>query len=178
MSIPSLAVLQSTPPEAPALWPVVALATAGAITGLSAGIFAAFQVAILPALKDVDDDAFVATFQAVNRVIINPAFLAVFVGAPVLLGVASALWWRDDRPVAVWLGVACALQLANIAITGRGNIPLNDALVQAGAVSGPAAAVARVAFEAPWSRLHLIRTAASVASTVAVGIAAILAIRH
>ena len=178
MSLPSFAILQSIPPDSPGIWPAVALAAAGVATGLSAGIFAAFQVAVMPALKTVSDDAFVSTFQSVNRAILNPAFLSVFVGAPILLGVATASWWRDDRTVAIWLGVACVLQIANLAITGRGNIPLNEALDQVGQVSGPAATAARLAFENPWNRLHLIRTAASVASTVAVGIAAIFAIRH
>lgn len=178
MSLLSLAVLQSTPPESPALWPAAMLATAGVATGLSAGIFAAFQVSIMPALKKVDDDAFVATFQAINRAILNPAFLAVFVGAPVLLGVATASWWRDDRSVAAWLGLACVLQVANLAITGRGNVPLNTDLDRTGAVSGAAATTARTAFEAPWNRLHAIRTLASVASTVAFGIACITAIRR
>jgi len=156
----------------------VALVAAGIVTGLSAGIFAAFQVAVLPGLKQVDDDAFVATFQGINRAIVNPAFLAVFFGAPILIGIATAGWWQDDRPVAVWLGIALALQVANLAITIGGNIPLNDALAGAGIVTGPGATAARSAFEAPWSRLHTVRTLASVASTVAIGVAAIVGLRE
>ena len=177
MSLPQLAALQIATSDAPGFWPTTVLAAAGVATGLSAGIFAAFQVAIMPGLKSVNDDAFVATFQQINRAIINPAFISVFIGAPVLLGVATASWWREDRAVATWLGAACILQIANVVITGRGNIPLNDALDRAGDVTGSQATAARRAFEAPWNRLHLIRTAASVASAVAVGIATVAAIR-
>lgn len=173
----SAAILQQSSGDASTLWPSVALAAAGVTTGLGAGIFAAFQVAILPGLNQVGDEAFVATFQAINRAIVNPAFLAVFFGAPIVIGIATAGWWRDNRSVALWLGIALALQVANLAITIGGNIPLNDALAEAGTVSGAAATTARRAFEAPWRRLHTIRTLASVASTVAIGVAAIVGLR-
>jgi uncharacterized membrane protein len=178
MSFPSLAVLQQATPDSPAFWPTLPLGAATVATGLSAGIFTAFQVAIVPGLKRVNDDAYVSTFQAINRAILNPAFLSLFVGAPILLAVATASWWREDRAVAAWLGAALVLQVANLAITIGGNVPLNEALDRAGIVAGPAATAARTAFEGRWNRLHTVRTVASVASTVALGFAAVGAIRR
>lgn len=60
-------------------------------TGLGAGVFYTFQVSILRALGEVDDAAYVTTFQSINRTIVNPWFVSVFLGAPVLAGAALAL---------------------------------------------------------------------------------------
>ncbi len=178
--IETFALLQAaaTEREAIPLGPPVALAAASVATGLSAGVFFTFQVSIVPALAKVDDEAYVSSFQSINRAILNPLFLSAFVGAPLLIAGAAALYWREDRPIALTIAAGLALQVATLAISGRGNVPLNDQLDQVGPVSGVAASVARTAFEAPWNRLHAIRTVTSVASLVALGVAAAMAIRN
>jgi uncharacterized membrane protein len=178
--IESLALMQSavTERESIPMWPPVALAAATVAAGLSAGVFYTFQVSITPALAKVDDEAYVSTFHNINRAILNPWFLSVFMGAPLLIAGAVALYWREDRPIALVIAVGLALQVATVLITGAGNVPLNDQLDKAGVVSGPAATAARVAFEASWNRLNAIRTATSVASFVALGVAAVMAIRN
>jgi len=137
----------------------VSMVAATVATGLSAGVFYTLQVSIVPALAEVDDATYVTTFQSINRTIVNPWFVSVFLGAPMLAG------------------AALALQVASIAITVAGNIPLNEALDREGVVTGAAATAARTAFEASWNRLHLARTVASVGSFVAFGVASILASR-
>ncbi|MDQ3654657.1 MAG: DUF1772 domain-containing protein [Chloroflexota bacterium] len=152
----------------------VSMVAATVATGLSAGVFYTFQVSIVRALAEVNDEAYVATFQSINRTILNPWFVSVFLGAPVLAGAALALHWGADRP----LVAAIVLQVASVAITIAGNIPLNEALDREGPVTGAAATAARTAFEGPWNRLHLARTIASVGSFVALGIASIVASRN
>lgn len=154
------------------------LAAAAVITGLSAGVFFAFQVAINGALRTVADDTYVATFQSINRYIQNPLFLAVFLGSPVAIAVAGVLHWNDHRSIAWVIGIALLLQVLNVGITMGGNVPLNNQLDQVGTVQGMAATHARAAFEVPWNRLHLIRTAASVASVGALAVASLMAMRQ
>jgi len=156
----------------------VSMVAATVATGLGAGGFYTFQVSILRALGEVDDDTYVTTFQSINRTIVNPWFVSVFLGAPVLAGAALALHWGADRPLVVAIAIGLALQVTSVAITVAGNIPLNEALDREGVVAGAAAAAARTAFEASWNRLHLARTVASVGSFVAFGVASVLAARN
>jgi len=56
-------------------------------------------------LGEVDDRTYVATFQAINDTIQNPAFGLVFFGAVPALVAALALNWRSPSVVR-WLLVA------------------------------------------------------------------------
>jgi uncharacterized membrane protein len=159
------------------LGPTLTLAAATVATGLAAGVFYTFQVSIVNALKEVDDDAYVATFQAINRRIQNAGFAATFVGAPLLIAAALATWWGEDGRTAAWIGAGLALQAASLAVTIGGNIPLNQELDRTGPVIGAAATAARTRFEGRWNRLHAIRTVASIGSFVALAAAAVTAIR-
>jgi len=153
------------------------LAAATIATGLGAGVYYTYQISVTRALAEVDDDAYVAAFQSINRTIVNPWFVSVFLGAPVLAGVALALHWGADRPLVAAIAAGLVLQVASVAITVAGNIPLNEALDREGVVTGAAATAARTAFEASWNRLHLARTVAAVGSFVAFGVASVLTSR-
>ncbi len=131
-----------------------------AATGLVAGLFLAFSTAVMPGLARSADRTFVETMQAINVAIINPVFVVVFCAPLVLLAVAAF----GDRARA-WVVAALVLYVLCFAITRAGNIPLNDALAGAGLPDDPAAiTAAREAFEAPWNRLHVVRTLAVLAS--------------
>jgi uncharacterized membrane protein len=179
MTLPStLALIQDTAnADTIGLGPTLTLAAATVATGLAAGVFYTFQVSIINALKDVDDDAYVATFQAINRRIQNAGFAATFVGAPLLIAAALTTWWGEDGRTAAWIGASLALQAASLAVTIGGNIPLNQELDRTGAVSGTAATAARSRFERRWNRLHAIRTLASIGSFATLAAAAVSAIR-
>ncbi|WP_220454415.1 DUF1772 domain-containing protein [Nocardioides immobilis] len=139
-------------------WIALIVATVGA--GLVAGLFFAFQTAVMPGLARTDDRTFVAAMQDMNVAILNPVFLTVFT-APLIAFVVAAV----TGPSRVWVIAAGVLYLAMFVITVAGNIPLNDALLAVGATQDAAALeTARQAFEGPWNRLHLIRTVAVVAS--------------
>lgn len=152
-----------------------ALVAATVASGLGAGVFYAFQVSIVRALAEVDDAKYVATFQAINRTIVNPWFVSVFLGAPVLAAAALAANWGGDTMLVIVIAAGLALNVASVGITMAGNIPLNEALDREGVVAGPAATAARRAFEKPWNRLHLIRTIASVGGFVALASVSALA---
>ena len=58
------------------------LLAARILGALLAGVFFAYAVSVMPALGAMDDDTFVKVMNKVNVVIVNPVFLAVFLGAP------------------------------------------------------------------------------------------------
>lgn len=134
--------------------------------GLSAGLLYGFACAVMPGLKGVDDRAFVATMQSMNRRILNGAFLATFIGAPLLtIGAAVAVFLREGAEHRLAIGGAALLSVVSVAITASINVPLNNALNAAGdplQITKPAEVRAR--FERRWTRGNLARTAASTAA--------------
>ncbi|WP_205471959.1 DUF1772 domain-containing protein [Nocardioides sp. SYSU D00038] len=139
-------------------------------TGLQAGTYYAWASGVMPGLARVDDRTFVHTMQQVNVAIVNPVFLATFLGAPAL-GVLAAV--AGPPSARTWLVAGAALAVATVVVTGAGNVPLNDSLEAAGAVDriGDLAAV-RADFESSWVRLNALRAATSTASLLALGWAA------
>src|SRR4029450_83509 len=72
--------------------PTAVLILATLTSGLVAGVYAFYAHTVMPGLRRSDDRTFVAGFQALDRAIVNPWFLATaFLGAPVLTGVAALL---------------------------------------------------------------------------------------
>jgi uncharacterized membrane protein len=145
----------------------VALVAATVTVGLMAGVFWIYANAIMPGLGRTDDRTFVGAFQSIDRAIINPLFLATFLGALVLTGLAAALHLgADGRSVLPWAGAAFVLYLAVVVVTMRINVPLNDALKAAGDPDRIAdlAAVRERFDEARWVRWNLARAVASTAA--------------
>jgi uncharacterized membrane protein len=137
--------------------------------GMMAGVFALYANAIMPGLGRTEDRTFVGAFQAIDRAIINAWFLAAFLGALVLTGLAAVLQLGEDEgAVLPWVGAAFVLYLAVVATTLRVNVPLNDAIKAAGNADEIAdlAAVRERFDEARWIRWNVFR---AVATTVAFG---------
>jgi uncharacterized membrane protein len=127
----------------------VLLTSGQALSGLLAGTYVAFVVAVMPALRGVSDDTFVRVMNRINGVIVNPAFLTLFLGAPVL-AVIQVVVRRDPLTIAAAVAAVIA-----VAITMSVNVPLNDALADGGT---------RDTYEAPWVLWHYVRTAAAIAA--------------
>lgn len=130
----------------------VILVAARVLSGLLAGLYLGFVVAVMPGLARLDDAGFADAMNRINEAILNPAFLLLFLGTPIVC--CALLVW--DRSPAVWVAVATAV-LA-VVITAAFNVPLNDALAADGV---------RSAFERPWNTWHVIRTAVCVTTFVA-----------
>src|SRR5260370_16328569 len=106
-----------------------ALLTATIGTGLVAGVFGLYAHTIMPGLRQTDDRTFVGAFQSMDKAIINPWFMASFLGALILTGVAAALHLLGDtRNVLPWIGAAFILYLIAVVITLAVNVPPNDAI--------------------------------------------------
>jgi uncharacterized membrane protein len=117
-----------------------------ALNGLLAGIYVAFVVAVMPALHGLPDDTFVRVMNRTNLVIVNPAFLTLFLGAP-LLAVSLAAVRRDPLTIA-----AAVAAVSAVVMTIAVNVPLNDALADGGT---------RDTYETPWVLWRYFRTGAA-----------------
>jgi uncharacterized membrane protein len=108
--------------------PIVALL--GVIgSGLMAGLYFAFSTAVMPALRRLTPAAGAEAMQQVNRVILNPLFLLVFMGTGLvcLLLVIGAPF--SGRPGTVWIVIGGLLYLVgNIGLTMVVNVPMNNRL--------------------------------------------------
>ena len=142
------------------------LVVAAMSMGLMAGVFGLYANTIMPGLRRTDDRTFIGAFQAIDRAIINPLFMATFVGALLTTGLAAALHVQDDvRSVLPWCVAAFVLYLWVFVSTIAVNVPLNDGIKAAGDpdhIDDPAAVRARFQ-EAKWIRWNLVRAVASMA---------------
>ena len=137
-------------------------------SGLMAGLFFAFSVAVMQALAKLPTEKGMAAMQSINVVILNPWFLTVFMGTALLcmgLGVYAFLQWTT--PGAGWLLAGAGLYLTGcILVTMAFNVPLNDALAAADATSTGGAKLWQT-YLVTWTNWNHVRTIACLASTAA-----------
>jgi uncharacterized membrane protein len=98
--------------------------------GLMAGLFFAFSVSVMKALARLPSVEGIAAMQSINVSIINPLFLAVFLGPAVgcAIVVIVSLWhWHYPGSVYLLLGGALYL-FGTFLVTVVFNVPMNEAL--------------------------------------------------
>ena len=137
------------------------LLLAAVTVGIMSGVMLLYANTIMPGLRRTDDRTFVGAFQAIDTAIINPLFLATFLGGLVFTGLAAALSLGEDlRSVLPWTVAAFFLYLVVVVITVVVNVPLNDGIKGAGAPDQIAdLAKVRKTFDEPkWIRWNLVRT--------------------
>jgi len=131
------------------------------LTGLSAGLCFTWTNAITPGIGRLNDLGYLQSFQQMNRTIVNPLFLIVFIG-PFFLNLLNIYLHRNQSNQIFWmLLVAGALYILGvILVTALGNVPLNEILDKTDLtrISAIELKSLRNKFEGPWNRLHLIRT--------------------
>lgn len=146
------------------------------ITGLSAGLFYSWQISVIPGTKLSQDYTYIETMQKINRAIINPPFMLIFLGSLLIQVVSVFLYWNTSIPF--WLILMATVLYAGgtIMVTGLGNVPLNDALdeLHLDDLSKKEISKERHDYEVPWNRLHLVRTAFAVLSFMLLLIAAFI----
>lgn len=135
------------------------------LTGLSAGLFYAWAVSVIPGTQKIADSTYLETMQAINRAILNPAFYLSFFGSVIMLGMASFYHYQSSG---FWLILIATLVylVGTFGVTAFGNVPLNDQLdlLDLAELAADAKAKFRQDYELKWNRLHTIRTACSIAS--------------
>jgi uncharacterized membrane protein len=155
---------------------VAAILAATMTTGLMAGVYGLYQHTVMPGLGSTDDRTFVGAFQAIDRAIINPWFMASFFGALILTGVAAGLHLgASARRVLPWIVAAFVLYLIVVIITLAVNVPLNDAIKAAGDPDQiDVAAVRRDFTETKWVAWNYVRVVLNTSAFASLLMAVIL----
>ncbi|APE32927.1 hypothetical protein BOX37_01905 [Nocardia mangyaensis] len=138
---------------------LAAIVVALVSTGLTAGVFYAYAISVMPALARTGDRTLIDVMQKINTVIINPWFMIGFLGTVGFTALAAVLHLGSGhRSTLIWLGIALALNVVAFGVTIALNVPLNEALDAAG---DPAAiadtAAVRAEYEADWVRWNVLR---------------------
>ncbi|WP_119390580.1 anthrone oxygenase family protein [Taklimakanibacter lacteus] len=133
-------------------------AAAGA--GLTAGIFYAFSTFVMAALARLPAEQGIAAMNSINVTVINPWFMAVFMGTPVLCGIIAILAllrWNEPGSLLV-IAAALTYIAGSFVVTMVFNVPLNNALAAAAPASSEGAALwARYLID--WTLWNHVRTA-------------------
>jgi len=133
-------------------------------SGLIAGLFFAFSNFVMKALASVAPERGMASMQAINRTVLNPVFLGVFLGTAVICAAAAiCVLWRW-QPGAGWLLVGSVLYLAGVLmVTMVFNVPLNDLLAGADVASAEGVRIWQ-SYLPRWTMWNHVRTVASLAA--------------
>lgn len=145
----------------------LSLVAALVTTGLMAGVYAAFSIAVMPGLARTDDRTYVHAMRGTNLAILNGWFLLLF-GGPLLLGSVAVLSRLGDHEDLGWVLVALVLYVVTLVVTGVVNAPLNNRLDTTEPVEE-----ARSLFESRWVRWNAVRTVVCTASFLALAVAAV-----
>ena len=136
-------------------------------SGAIGGAFFAFSSFVMRALGRLAPAEGIRAMQSINVVVINPAFLGVFVGTALvcaLLAVLSIRSWADAGS-GLRLAGCVAYVVGCFAVTMLCNVPRNNALAALPADTADAAAYwAR--YLAEWTWWNHVRTAAGVAGSL------------
>jgi uncharacterized membrane protein len=143
----------------------VTLLGATATVGFGASVFTLYAHTIMPGLHTTDDRTFVGAFQAIDRAIVNPWFMATAFVGPVVLTAAATIANRKE-PAFAWTATALALFVVAAVITIAVNVPLNDAIKAAGDPDRIAdlALVRQKFHETRWAAWNLVRVATTAAA--------------
>ena len=145
------------------------LLTLAAATGsaLVAGILFIFSVCIMRALGTLPPALGIAAMQSINVIIINPWFLAVFIGTAAACAIVLA-WGIAQGGVTSSIGAIAGSVLYLVGVVGitrACNIPRNDALARVAPDSADAVAVWRDYLRG-WTLWNHVRTAAGLVAAL------------
>ena len=103
---------------------IVILFGAVILTGLSAGLFYAWSVSVIPGTEKVSDLTYLETMQSINRAILNFAFFSIFFGSILFLSIAS-IYQLHNNMLTFWLMLASSViyLLGTVGVTALGNVP-------------------------------------------------------
>lgn len=99
-------------------------------SALMAGLFFAFSTTVMKTLGGLPHAQGITAMQSINRTIVNPLFLLVFVGTALVCAVtavSAVVWWSEPGAVAVFVG-SLLYFLGGFLMTAVVHIPWNNAL--------------------------------------------------
>jgi uncharacterized membrane protein len=147
-----------------ALLPALRIATALAC-GLMGGLFFIFSNTVMGALGRIQPAEGIAAMQSINRVILNPLFLTIFLATPAAcaLVILTSLW-RWSEPGAAWLILGGALYIVGtFLVTMAFNVPMNITLDGVQPATAEAGAL-WTRYLASWTAWNHVRTVTSLAA--------------
>jgi len=103
---------------------------AAVMSGTLAGIYFIFSNTIMKALAEMEPATGITVMQKINKIIINPGFMSLFMGAPVLSLYLVYMGWFGEVGEAAWwlLSGGLLIIIGNFVLTAAGNVPLNNEL--------------------------------------------------
>jgi uncharacterized membrane protein len=134
-------------------------------SGLMAGVFFAFSTFVMQALAQLPPAQAIAAMQSINRTVLNPMFLGVFLGTALLcaaLVIVALLGWPASA--ATVLAAALLYLAGTLLVTMFCNVPRNEALAQADPGSREAEQLWR-SYLRNWTRWNHVRAGAALAAT-------------
>jgi uncharacterized membrane protein len=150
----------------------VGLAVTLVLTGLMAGVFFTYSNSVTPGLDALEPRQALAAMLSMNQKILNPAFLTMFVTAPLAGAATGVLLLLSGNKTAgiLLLSAAAAYFLGSFVPTMAVNVPMNEALA-AGWAAGETADPAKLwtEFSARWTSWNTLRAWASTLSLLLVG---------
>ena len=143
----------------------IVLVSAIFLTGIMAGIFFTWSNAVKPGIGKLSDLEYLNALQSMNRVILNGAFLIVFVGAIIAVALVPLFHFHLYPKNIFWLFI-CILLIYWIGVFGVtvfGNIPLNEILDKTNleTITLEEIKTLRSSIENKWNNFNLIRSISS-----------------
>ncbi len=132
--------------------------------GLVTGLLFAFSNFVMRALAQLPNEQGMFAMQRINETIINPIFLGLFLGTPVLcavVAVQSATVLNEPGRLYLLIG-SIAYLIGPLGITMLFNVPLNNLLARSDCTQ---ADDIWPRYQSRWQRWNHIRTYVGVAST-------------
>lgn len=130
-------------------------------TGLTAGLCFTWGNAVTPGIGRLDDLGFLHAFQQMNRAILNPIFIVVFMG-PTITHIANIFLFKSASPTVFWMILSASILylVGLVLMTIIGNVPLNEMIDKVDLLSASSEELKtlRDQFEVRWNQFHLVRT--------------------
>jgi len=143
----------------------IILVSAIFFTGLMAGIFFTWSNAVKPGIGKLSDIEYLNALQAMNRVILNKAFLILFMGAIMTVALVPVFYFSLYPKHIFWLFIFSLVVywIGVFGVTIFGNIPLNEILDKTNleSITLEEIKALRRSIEVKWNNFNLIRSISS-----------------
>ena len=137
-------------------------------SGMMAGLFVSFSMFMMKALGSLAPPDGIKAMQAINRFIVRPSYLMVFLGTGLLLAVACYVAGSSHAMFWIVLAATVVYIAACIVSTVWFNVPLNDELDGSDPHDVDSHHLWRY-YLTEWTKWNHVRAAACVLSTLLLG---------
>ena len=135
--------------------------------GLMAGVYLAFSVVIMKSLATLNSSRGIDAMNAINKVILETAFMPLFFGSSViaLMMIGLGLWFQSEPGAGAMLAAGLVYFFGMFVSTAAFNVPLNNELAK---VNGDGEEAQRIwqQYLTRWTRWNTSRTVWSFATLV------------